>query len=244
MATVLDTVITPALQRIGVLDAVETPTAADSAVGLRVLNGLMDQWAAENLQIYEPNTRTTFTITSGDGTYSVGASQTVNRARPVFVNHVNYIDTSQTPDLEYQLQPLTDDAYASIPQKDLESVFPTTYYYNPTFPYGVITFWPVPTSTTLQGVLYAPTAVTEFAAIGTSLSLPPGYKRMLETNLAMELLQYFPERGMPVGLDRAAADAKAAVKRANIRLMDLSVDAAALIQGRSRTYWYSIFSGP
>ena len=239
MATVRD-VITSALAELGVIAAGETPSDADAQIGLSGLNDLVDQWAAERLAIYTI-TRTTWSIISGTQTYSVGAGEAVNIARPVFVDHVNFVDTSPSKPIEYQMTPLTDDAWSHVPIKTITAPFPTNWYYNPTFPFGALTLWPVPTASTLQGVLYAPQAVSEFASLDTAVSLPPGYRRMLIKNLALDLASAF-ERQPQATLAADARESKSVVKRANIRLMDMQIEAAALVQGRR--YAYDINTGP
>jgi len=238
MAVVLD-VVNAALKEIGVLAIGETATADDSIDALATLNRLLDQWAAERLQIHTV-TRTLWTITTGVGTYAVASGSVVNVARPVYIDHVNFVDTSATPDLEQALNPLTEDAYSRIAQKALTSPFPTCWYYNPTYPTGTLELWPVPTSTTIQGVLYAPAAVVAFAALTTTVALPPGYERMIIKNLAMELSPSYGRAADQV-LMQQAVESKEVVKRSNRRLMDLSVDAGALLQGRGT---YDINSGP
>ncbi len=183
MATTVRNVITDALREIGVLSASETATADDANSGLSTLNDLMDQWAAEELLIHT-TTRTTWPIVSGIQDYTVGIGGTVNVARPVFIDHVQFVNTAADPDLEYQLSPLTDDAWSRIALKQQTSPMPTCWYYNPTFPLGALTLWPIPTFTTLLGALYAPEAVAEFASLDTVISLPPGYRRMIVKNLA------------------------------------------------------------
>lgn len=239
--TVLD-VITYALQDLGVLDGSETsPAANDAAFGLVRLNRLLDQWAAESLFIYTV-TRTTWTLIASQGTYSVGSGGDVNRVRPVFIQNVNFVDTSMDPDLEMPLSRLTNDAYAAIPQKALTSTYPTSWFYNPTFPAGAITFWPIPTSSTLQGAFYAGTATPRFTAGSDSFTLPPGYERMIVTNLAVEMAPSYLPPGTPISpaLIQAAIDSKAAVQRANIKLADMAIDPGALPQRRVGVY--SIFS--
>jgi hypothetical protein len=233
MATAGD-VVSAALRELGVLAAGETATADDSADGLSALNRLIDQWAAERLRIYTV-TRTVWTLTSGTGQYAVGPGLAVNVVRPVYVDHVNFQDTSTSPDTEYPLDKLTEDAWAGIRYKAQTSTFPTSWYYNPTYTAGALDLWPVPTSTTLQGVLYAPAAVAQFAALTTAVSLPPGYEEMLVTALAIRLSPSYGRRVSPE-LREAAQEAEAVVKRANVRLSDLSVDAGALIQGGRGSY--------
>ena len=220
-STALD-LITASLKDIGVLAATETAPAGDAADALDSLNALIDQWKAERLQIFTV-TRTTWTISASDGEYTVGTGANVNVDRPVFVDHVNYIETSTTPDTETSLIALTEAAYAGIQQKALTATYPTHYYYNPTFSSGLatLTLWPTPTATTLTGALYAPTPLAELAALSTAFSLPPGYERMIVKNLALELVPSYGKVADPV-LVRQAMDSMAVVKRANFRLADLS----------------------
>lgn len=244
MTTARD-IATAALQKIGVLFAGETPSAADSALALSTLNELIDQWAAERLLIYVPNARTVWTIAASDGEYSVGSGGDVDIVRPVFVNQINYQDTSLDPTQEFPLNELTDAAWASLTPKDLTSSLPTSYYYDPTFGANgraTLYLWPIPTSSTLEGVMYAPTAITELATLDTTLSLPPGYRNFMTHALAEEIAPEFG-RQVSASLSRAAAHTKGIVMRANVRMADLSMDAGALVQSRRWSGW-SILTGP
>lgn len=234
--------IAAALKRIGVLQAGEAASGEDTADAFLRLNDLVDSFAAERLVIYTV-ARTVWTITSGTSTYTVGTGGTVNTARPVFVDAIKYVETSTSPDLELELDNLTDEAYRNIPQKGLTAVYPTAAYYNPTYAGGfaTLTLWPGPTSTTLQGVLYAPQAISEFALPSTAISLPPGYKLMLRENLAVALWpEWFTGEPVPPALQREADRTKKLIKTANVHLVDLSSDPGALIQ--SSGYGYSILS--
>lgn len=239
MATVLDSAVTPALKEIGVLAAGETPSADDSADALAALNRLVDQWASERVMIYT-TTRTTWTITSGTQSYAVASGEVVNVARPMYVDHINLVDTSTSPDTEYPLSELTEAGWSGIVQKALTSALPRSWYYNPTFPSGLISFWPAPTSTTLQGVLYAPAAIAQFSALTTSISLPPGYARMIVKNLALELLPSYGRQPSPALVEQAM-EARLVVRRANKRLEDLSFEAGTLAGGGGG---WSIHVGP
>ena len=227
--------INASLKRIGVLDSNETATPADMADGLQRLNDLIDGWATERLTIYK-STRTTWPLVSGQADYTIGPTGDCAIARPVFVDDLNFIDTSMDPDLEMNLSALTVDAWANIPQKGLTSTYPTSYYYNPTFPNATVTFWMIPTSSTLEGVIYAPTAVTELG-LNDTISLPPGYRRFLRDNLAVEFSPEFDVQPSPA-LVNAALESKANIKRANIRFYDLYVDPAV----RPRQGRYNIYS--
>jgi hypothetical protein len=213
--------ITASLKRIGIVGAGQTPSSEDAADGLLRLNALLDSFATERL--FVPSiTRTVWTIVSGTGAYTVGAGGTVNVTRPVFVQDVRFQDTSQSPSLEMPLEMLTDQSYANIPQKSTTSPYPTAFYYNPTFTgagYATITLWPVPTSATIQGVLYAPATLAQVASLDTTMLLQPGYQWFLQEQLAVMLA---PEFGVqaPGELRESAREAKANIKRANIRIVE------------------------
>ena len=240
MATVQD-LVTRSLKELGVLSEGDTPTAAAALDALEALNSLVDQWKAERLEIYSI-TRTTWTIVSGTGAYTLGTGGTINVARPVYVENVAYQDTSPTLTTEYPMSSLTDDAYQGLVLKTETSPFPQAWYLNPTYPLSTLTLWPTPTSSTLQGVLYAPAAVQNFAGLSTTVDLPPAYSRMLVKNLALELApSYLYERPPNPLLMEQARDSKAAVKRSNQRLQDLQFPADALI-GTSHGSW-SIYTG-
>jgi hypothetical protein len=241
VATARD-VITASLQELGVLAAGEVATAAEANDGLTLLNRWLDSKAAERLQIYTV-TRSTWTIVSGLGSYTVGTGSATDRvsiARPVFVNKIQFVDTSMDPDLEMPLTLLTDSTYAAIGMKTFTSKYPQAAYYNPTYPHARITFWPVPTSDTLLGVIYHATAVTQLPTLDTAISMPPGYELMLVKNLAVQLAPSY-ERQVNSLLLEQAREAVAIVKRANKRLDDLVIDRAALVQG-NRWGFYNIYS--
>ena len=219
---------TLSLRRLGYLAAGETAASEDAAHVFQTLQVLINSMATERLTIHEV-TRTTWTISANDGSYTVGPTGDVAIVRPMFVQAINFIDTSQDPDLEIAMGLLTDDAYQAIPQKALTAVYPSYAYYNPTYSsvtgLATITLWQVPTSTTLLGCLYHPTAVVEPTSSSATIYLPPGYLRYLRDTLAIEIAGDF-DAIVSQDLRESAAAATADVKRSNIRLADLYVDAA------------------
>lgn len=178
-------------------------------------------------------------------TFGFDAVGAIPIPRPVRADEmtVNLIDTSVTPALEIRLTPLTEDAWAAITSKDLTSTWPTAWYYNPTFPYGTLTFWPVPTASTIQGVIYVKTQLSEFGSLDDEVSLPPAYERMIVTNLALELAPSYPNSPISPLLVKQAQESLAAVKRTNRRLSDLSFPAGALVGSNYGRWGYNIRTG-
>lgn len=240
--------ITNALKRINVLQAGETPANADMQDAFVQLQEWIESLALDGLTI--PYVlRTTWTLTSTKGTlaspYTVGTGGDIAITKPLTINFVRFQDTSVSPTLEYPMQPLTDDAWALIPQKNLTAPLPTSYYYNPTFTFGTsnlgsLYLWPVPTQANLQGVLYAPAPVSVPVNTTDTIVLPAGYQWFIQENIAVKYATTFREN-IPADqqLLESAQDAFRKIKRANVKMMDLSVDRAILPSSPGR---YNIFS--
>lgn len=244
MTAVID-IVTDSLTELGYLAAPEVPSASDGALALRRLNSLIDQWKAERLMIYQV-TRTTWTIVASTASYSVGSGGDVNISRPVSatqIRHVHYQDTSPDPDQEYRMAPLSEDQYAMVPQKALTATLPSQWYYSPTYPLGTLYLLPIPTSSTLQGVIYHHSPVPVFSALSDTVTLPPVYERMIVKNLALELAPSFKKQPNPA-LVAQAAESLAVLKRENFRLEDLEIDVAALMPDAGKRLRYSIRVGP
>jgi hypothetical protein len=225
MATIGDE-ITATLQDLQIVAAGDAPSAEDSALALSRVNDFIDGLANERLTLYTI-TRTTWTIVASTTSYTIGTGATVNVARPTGpeqIENIGYIDTSQDPDLEILFgRPLSELAYQRIPQKALTSTLPQAWYYNPTLTTGTLIPWPVPTSTTLLGVMYAPAPISEFTSLSTTISLPPGYRKFLRAQLRKEIAPAF-ERPVTPQMERDAIQTMQAVKRANTRERDLILD--------------------
>ncbi len=226
--TVAD-LITGALIDLSIIQAGETPSAEDSAVGLSRLNDWIDANKILRQLIY---TRGRFTWTLGSAPYyTLGSQATINMPRPTNpsdIEGVAYIDTAQgTPATEMQATLYTDDAYRLIAQKSLTSTYPNGFHYEPTFGvngWGTLTPWPIPTSTTLRGVIYAKTPVEEFDSSADIIYLPPGYRLFFRTNLAMQLASAFSVP-VPPQVQQIASDTMRDVKASNVRMSDLGFDA-------------------
>lgn len=237
--------VNAALREIGVLGGGETAPAHDAEDALSTLNRAIDNWGIQPLLLYEI-LRTTWTITSGTGQYKVGTGATVNVARVPFVENmvVKYQDTSLSDTTEFALTKLTEEGWQNIDIKTQTAVYPSMFYYSPAYvaySQGLIELWPIPTSSTLQGVLYAPYQVPEFSGLTTVMNLPNGYARMIVKNLALELCPSYGRQADPL-LVSQARDAISWVKQNNHRVTDLAMDPSALI-GMENGANYSIYQG-
>lgn len=227
-----------AYQDLNILDAGTTLGADDANYGLVRLNDWIDQLKLESLFIYSI-VRSTWTIVSGTASYSVGSGGAVNIPRPVSANaiqNIGFVDASVSPSLERTVgAPLTEQAYQAVAQKTLQATYPSQWYYTPTYPLGALKPFPIPNISTLTGVIYAPAPVDELGLTDT-LALPPGYRRFLRAGLAIEIASGNERAAIPPTVTMAYQEARSAIKAANVRMRDLSLDPAVLTDGRGLGY--------
>lgn len=233
----VNALLTSALSRL--LQDEGPPSADYMLTALARLNDLIDAWKIEGLTVYT-FPRTTWNLTAATS-YTVGSTGTIAIDHPSNASLLRFglVDTTVTPLFERPMSNFTEEGYRAIPNKGLTSPYPIGFYYNPTSPLGTLTPFPTPTSSTLQGVVYAPAPANE-VGINDTLSLPQGYRRFYRDNLAIELEADFDVIAS-ASLKQSAADSKAMVKKANVRLVELGSSAAGLTSNRQAVY--SIYSG-
>jgi len=154
----------------------------------------------------------TFSASSDTFTYTVPGNFAI--PRPIRItNAFTRITASGSTGLDYQIEIINRDKYTAIGLKGLAGPWPTMLYYDPTYPYGTLYFYPNPSS---GGVLHLWTDAifSDFSTLNQAINLPQGYARAIKKNLAMELA---PEYGKAVSplLARQAMESKMAVKKLN-----------------------------
>jgi len=219
-----------ALLRVNVLQVGANPEGAQLADAFTLLN--LDALSIERLMI--PFVlRSLFTITSTKGTptnpYTVGPGGDINIPKPTIIDYVNYVNNAVTPANEIPLMPMTSGSYSGISQKSLTSSLPGSWYYQPTYAAGLgsLYLYTIPTQSSLQGVLYAPSAVAQFSSVNDSVIVPAGYKKFLVDGLAVELGLMFREN-IPVDpeLKNSVRSMKLAIKAVNVPSLDMGFDPA------------------
>lgn len=205
----------------------------------------LNQWVSglstQRLSIYYVP-RITKNLTAGTASYTVGSGGDIDIVRPLWIDRANLIyDTSQSPSTEILMRMYSDQEWQLVAQKSLTATYPTGVYYDYSYSSGLsrIYVWPIPTSSATQLVLYAPQqALSEFATLTTPYTFPPGYERMLRTNLACEISPMYQVAVTP-DLRRQAQESLADVKRANTRENQLVLDGALTA---SSSGLYNIYS--
>lgn len=232
-------VVTFALEQIGVFGVGQQMSAADATTGLRRLNAMVSAWSTMPLTI-PVMVREVFSVTANDNTYSIGPSGDFNTIRPVKIDAAGLLYGSSSPEVEIPIQVLTDQQYAAIPVKDQTSEQWTSLWYNPTYTTlgrGTIVLWPTPTTADNDCVLYFQQPLVEFAALTTEYFVPPGYEEALGYNLALRLAPIYA-RPVPDDVRTLARQSLAQIKRTNTRMVELVNDAAGI--GSTNRWGYNI----
>lgn len=222
--------IASSLRLIGVLAPGESLPADAYTDALQVFSDMLDAWSTERLTIYS-QTRSVHALVSGTQRYTVGPTGTWVQAYPLWIDTVAYLTAAG---LEQDIDLFTRQKWAAINLKGQAGPLPYGVFYNPTFPLGAADVWPVPDDATVQIVLYAPLApLTEVTSLDTEISAPPGWARALRYNLADELYALYPDIAVVEKVTNGAIDSKAAIKRTNITLDEMTID-EALTRGTGR----------
>ena len=237
--TVLD-LIKSSLKLIGVVSSDEDVSAADAASALTVYNIMLDQWRNEKLMVYSMLSEM-FPLTSNVASYTIGAGGTFNTVRPLKIEKAMI----RYGNLDFELEIIPFDRYAELIYKTIASTYPTKLWYNPSYPLGTITLYPVPSATSLQISVVQRIAAAGATSIADSISFPEGYLQALRYNLAVELA---PEYGAPVSalVGTQAAKAKAILKSTNQEDVLMECDA---VTGRgykrytNANNFFSIYAG-
>jgi hypothetical protein len=237
MTTASD-ILTSAGRGLGYLGMLEVMSAADANSALVVFNTMLDSWNGEGLASYAWQT-VTFNLTVNKASYTIGPTGVWVTSRPTQIYDAFITDTNN---LQYPLGSLNQEQWNNIGDKSITSQIPTNYFYDSQFPNGTINIFPIPLlnySVTFNVQLQQ----VDFSALTSVLSMPPGYERAYKLNLSLELMGAgFPcllDQNQLARLTENASQAKANIKRANIKDVVSEYDAAIV----SKSYaTYNIYS--
>lgn len=233
MATA-QSLIQTALELLGVYAPGEVLSASDSSRGLQVLNAMMDQWSNDSLFCYAILEQQC-PLVVGQNQYTVGPGGNVNGPRPIKVIEgpvAAYImDGNQN---RYPVQVIPRDRWNAIGLLTNTSNIPDTIFYDPQYPLGIINVFPTPNQgNTLFFDSYL--QLSDFALLTTSMSLPPGYESAIYHNLAIALKPFFKDAQIDPLIIELASQAKASIKRSNMRENIANYD-AEIVSRASPTY--------
>lgn len=186
MTTALD-IITGAARLIGAVRMNEALAGHEAANGLVALNDMISSWSNNSLNIYA-RTLESLTLSTSAQSYTIGSGATLNTTRPVKI----VSGSIRSGNLDYDVEFISETEFESITLKSVSGGTPYYATYNNAYPTGTLRFYPMPTAGDVLRLL-SEKPLTEFAALGTTVDLPPGTKKALRFNLALDLA---PEYGI------------------------------------------------
>ena len=185
-------------------------STAEQTYYLAALNAMLESWSLERLMVL-CLAESSLSLTSGTYSYTVGLGAVFNTQRPTKLASPCFIRDSDNND--YPLEIINDQAYGAIIGKSEDSSYPRYINYRASYPYGVIALYPPPTSG-LTLYINAWKQLTQFGAIGETVSLAPGYERAIVYNFAIESSGGFTSVSPEVA--KVAKESKSAIKSANM----------------------------
>jgi hypothetical protein len=235
MSTARD-ICTDALRKITVLAEDETMSAAQAVNTLRALNVMLDSWSVDKSLIYTVQEQGPYTLTAGDGIYTIGSGGDFATTRPIDILGAWCRDASNN---DYPLAVWGVDQYEGIGQKTLQGV-PQVISYLSDFPLGTLRLWPVPIADgPLNLFIQTRKQFTSFA-LDDTVSMPPGYERAFIFNLAVEAAPDNQKTPSDVVADIAMAS-REVVRRVNLPDQVASYDAE--LSGRRGGGAFNIYRG-
>jgi hypothetical protein len=182
------------------------------------------------------------------GTYTVSKSQTVTTTtisayyeRPLTIESA-FVRVSTTSNgvpiygggLDYPVAVFSLEEYESIGLKTLNGPWPKGVYYQPSELLGTIYVWPNPAQGEMH--LFASTIFRQFSNLTDTIQLPQGYNMSLRWCLAERLMPMFGKvnQVQATMINAYAAQAKATIKRTNMRPPQISRYPDALMMGRAK----------
>lgn len=177
---IANTIIRAALRKLLVIPSGGTPTTAQYADGLEVLNDMINSWSAQRDLIYE-DTKETLTIPAGTQVITIGATGGLVTGRPLKIT----VATLRDNNIDYVIKLISEKEYQGFSQKNNVSR-PYRLYYRNTWPNGTI-YFEYTTDQSYSLILTSIKQLSSFPEGTTDVSLPDHYERALKANLTIEL---------------------------------------------------------
>jgi len=145
--------------------------------------------------------------------------------------------------LDYPVSILNVEDYEMIGLKTLNGPWPKALYYQPTETLGNIFVWPNPSQGEMH--IFADNIFSEFTTIYDDINLPQGYTMALRWCLAERLMPMYGKASQTqiTMINAYAAQAKATVKRTNMRPVQSARFADAMLASRQKDAGWVLSGG-
>jgi hypothetical protein len=219
------TIVSAALNLLGLLRAGQTPSTVETAVGIAALNTLIDSWNTERLNIFTVGIAS-YPLTTATQSYTIGPSgAAITAARPIKIEGAGMLipntGNSGLP-LRMALKILTKAEWDGIEEKSSTADYSEGLYDDMNFPTSTLYLWPIPVfsgnGTTLE--ISAWVALVSFPDLTTDVPLNIGYSRALQYALAIELAPHFKDAVLGPSVIQIANESKDGMRALNAALGD------------------------
>lgn len=238
MASTAQSIITDAFQKLTLHAVGENPTAAESALGLQVLNDMLDSWSNEKLACFAALDQS-IALAVGVQRYPLGTGSIYSTSRPLAIadgpGSAYCIDPSNQT---YSVDVRSQQEWNLISYLATTGNYPTDIFYDPQFPQGILNVFPIPNASGYTLHIMSRLQLTDFATLATAVSLPPGYLVALKNNLAVALAPYFSVKPSDE-IKEAARETKAIIKRTNNKAVPAFYDPELIAKANAT---YNIYS--
>lgn len=231
-------IVQDALEKLRVYAPGEDATSADLARGFYVLNSMLDSWSNESLTCYAFLTQK-FNLIVGKGQYTIGPGGDIDAPRPLRLfdspGSAYLLDINNN---RYPMDVIEQQEWNLKTTATVNSDLPDTIWYDSQFPLGVINVWPTPAQgypCFVMGLL----TLGGFVSLDTQAAFPPGYLLAITDNLAILLKPYFASASLDPIIVNSASEAKANIKRTNMKVQPAVYDPELVARGYSS---YNIYS--
>ena len=145
--------------------------------------------------------------------------------------------------LDYQIAVIALDDYNSIGLKTLNGPWPKALYFNPNEDSGNLFLWPNPAQGEVH--MFASTIFRRYESINDTVVLPQGYSMALRWCLAERLMPMYGKsnQAQMAMINAYAAQAKATIKRTNMKPMQTARFSDAMLSNRQKDAGWILSGG-
>lgn len=213
MSVNLTTVANAAALFLGVLDSGESLSTQQLTDTLAATNNMLDNWSSEGLFALA-DLVTTFATVASTQSYSIGTAQAINLTRPVKISAAAFSNTAGPGG---GIEVVNEKTWAVIPDRQSKSWVLKQLFWDRGNPTGTVYLSPVPLGV-LTVEIHTWVPLTQFADLTTPIAMLPGYLRMIELGVALEIAPQFDVTPSAT-LQALFADAASRVRKLNASLI-------------------------
>ena len=249
--TSVQEIIYAALRIAGVITAPgRGMSSSELSDGMEVINAMLDEWSADRLNVFCVQVGQ-YDLVPNQQVYTIGIDPAglviadFNAPRPTQIQEANIITQvgGGASPVRVSMALLNTDGWSQIAVQATGSTIPQAIYDDYNAPLSNLYLWPYPTAAA-QLELYYWQQLTQFVNPTDSFAFPPGYRRAIEYNLAVDLANRFPNARMGATAIQIAMASKATIQAKNSPEPVSSCDPALLMGRRSNWNYLSDTFGP